>query len=34
MEKIWKASVWRQLGAAIDMLENVLQSRWVAKARE
>lgn len=26
MEKIWKASVWRQFGAAIDMLENALRS--------
>ncbi len=26
MEKIWKTSVWRQFGAAIDMLENALRS--------
>ncbi len=26
MEKIWKVSVWRQFGAAIDMLENALRS--------
>ncbi len=26
MEKIWKASVWRQFGAAIDMLENSLRT--------
>ncbi len=26
MEKIWKASVWRQFGAAIDMFGNTLRS--------
>lgn len=26
MEKIWKASVWRQFGAAIDMLENAIRN--------
>jgi len=26
LEKIWKAVVWRQFGAAIDMLENALRA--------
>ncbi len=26
MEKVWKMSVWRQFGAAIDMLENAVRS--------